>query len=393
MTAKGEVASKSLFCHDVSISNPKIKILHLIKSLGRGGAEMLLPESLKLHDHTRFEFHYIYFLPWKSQMVEAIQKSDGNVICFKASNNIQIMFKIWRIARYIKENNIDLVHAHLPWAGFAGRLVHRLTSVPLIYTEHNKQERYHFLTRWVNRYTFNWQTCAVAVSQDVADSIRININPSIPVLVVLNGVNTDFFQRSVSESKIMRQKLNIQEETVVVGTVAVFRFQKRLKEWLEVFKKASERNPELLGIIVGDGPLRNEIENQIKLLNLEGRVIMPGLQTEVRPWYSIIDIFLMTSEFEGLPVALLEAMSMECAVVTTDAGGIKEVVVKGENGWMEPVENWPVLAGHIHKLANDKEKRKALAVAGRKTVVDAFSMGRMVKALEGLYAAHISKRP
>ena len=69
----------------------KIKILHIIKSLGRGGAEMLLPETLKIHDKTKFEFHTIYFLPWKNQMVEAIENAGGKVTCFSASNNIKWM--------------------------------------------------------------------------------------------------------------------------------------------------------------------------------------------------------------------------------------------------------------------------------------------------------------
>ena len=72
----------------------KIKVLHIIKSLGRGGAEMLLPETLKLHNKEKFEFHYIYFLPWKDQMVEEIQEAGGIVSCLKAGNNLKIAFQV-----------------------------------------------------------------------------------------------------------------------------------------------------------------------------------------------------------------------------------------------------------------------------------------------------------
>jgi L-malate glycosyltransferase len=345
---------------------------------------MLLPESLKLHDQTQFEFHYIYFLPWKDQMVEAIRNAGGTVTCLSASNNLKFMLKARTIVRYVRQNNIQLIHAHLPWAGFVGRVVHRLTNVPLLYTEHNKQERYHFLTRWLNRFTFNWQTSAIAVSDDVSESIKKNIYPSVPVITVLNGVNTDFFERDVLEGERIRNQFKIPPDAWIVGTVAVFRFQKRLKEWLEVFKDAHNQNPKLVGIIVGGGPLRAEIEAYRQTLGLENSVIMPGLQTEVKPWYSAMDIFMMTSVFEGLPIALLEAMSMQCAIVTTDAGGIKEVVQDGLNGRMISVDNWKELSAAIGEVAENK-RRTELAMAGRKRVEESFSLKRMVDELEQLY--------
>lgn len=369
----------------MSSSSNRIKVLHIIKSLGRGGAEMLLPESLKLHDQVQFEFHYIYFLPWKSQMVEAIKNAGGRVTCLAASNNLQLMLRVRTIIHYVREHRIHLIHAHLPWAGFVGRLVHRITYVPLLYTEHNKQERYHFITRWLNRFTFNWQTAGIAVSGDVAESIRKNIQPSIQVMTVLNGVNTNYFLRDQSAGDIIRNELKIPVTSIVIGTVAVFRFQKRLETWLEVFKASSDTNPNLYGIIVGDGPLRDAVEAHRRKLGLESKLFLVGLQTEMKSWYSAMDIFMMTSVFEGLPVALLEAMSMACAVVTTDAGGIKEVVQSDVNGLMVSVDQWRLLSDHIQDVLDNSAKRQSLAHAARRHVIDHFSMNRMVMALERLY--------
>ena len=205
----------------------KIKVLHIIKSLGRGGAEMLLQETLKKHNQEDFEFHYIYFLPWKNQMEEAIQDAGGKVTCFSAKNNIILLFQFKKIIRYCRENQIQLIHAHLPWAGFVSRLVHSLTKIPVLYTEHNMQERYHFLTKTINKLTFNRQSLGIGVSDDVSHSIQKNIHPTIPVQTVLNGVNTDSFQRkgSFADSSI-RKQFGIPSDAFVVGTVAVFRFQK-----------------------------------------------------------------------------------------------------------------------------------------------------------------------
>ncbi len=363
----------------------KIKVLQIIKSLGRGGAEMLLPETLKLHDQSRFEFHYIYFLPWKNQLVEAIEKQGGVVRCLSAANNLMIILKTIEIIRFVKRNQIQLIHCHLPWAGIVGRLVYKLTKVPVIYTEHNKQERYHRLTRWMNKLTFNWQQLAVAVSGDVAASINKNIAPVIPVRTILNGVNTDAFIREPQTGLQLRKELGIPEDAVVMGTVAVFRFQKRLVEWLEVFAVVAKENPNVYGILIGDGPLREEIVTRRAELGLTEKVIMPGLQTDVKPWYSAMDVFMMTSVFEGLPIALLEAMSMTCAIATTDAGGIKEVIRNEEDGLLVRVEEWRQLSGAVRILIEDKDLRYRLTISARKRVEEHFSLKRMVGELEEVY--------
>src|SRR5689334_11389929 len=190
--------NRLFFCNLVNDNtdtlDARIKVLHIIKSLGRGGAEMLLPETLRLHDAKTFEFHYIYFLPWKNQMEESIRQHGGQVHCFAASNNLMLMTKAWKVARYCRENEIKLIHAHLPWAGILARMVGKLSGIPVIYTEHNKQERYHIGTRQMNLLTMNLLNEVIAVSGDVADSIRKH-KPQLrpPLRVILNGVNTQHF--------------------------------------------------------------------------------------------------------------------------------------------------------------------------------------------------------
>lgn len=370
----------------------KIRVLHIIKSLGRGGAETLLPETLRLHDRSVFEFQYVYFLPWKNQLVERLESQGAIVHCLPARNNLAILASVRALVSLVRAQKIDLVHCHLPWAGFVGRLLFQGWGVPVIYTEHNKQERYHGITRWINRLSFNHQTAAVAVSADVRESIQKNIGPAIPIYEVLNGVNTAFFQREENAGLPVRARLGIPVDAVVVGIVSVFRLQKRLNEWMHVFKAAAEEQENLYGIIVGDGPLRSEVEGELMALGLGGRVFLAGLQTEVKPWYAAMDIFMMTSVFEGLPIALLEAMSMGCAVVSTDAGGIKEVVRHEKDGLVVGVDAWASLGLVLQRVAADPVLRKRLGQAARARVVEAFSLQRMVGELEQLYGEVLSRK-
>lgn len=361
----------------------KIKILHVIKSLGRGGAEMLLPETLQLHNQEKFEFHYIYFLPWKDQMVDAIEQAEGKVTCFRSKNNIQLLLKVKELRDYCDNHEIDIIHCHLPWAGFAGRLIHKLSGIPVVYSEHNMQERYHPVTKALNKLTFNWQTLALAVSEDVKNSIQKNIAPNLKVRTLLNGVNTDSYQR-VHNNEI-RTLLAIPEDAFVIGLVAVFRFQKRIDEWLKVFKEFSREGKNVYGIIVGAGPLENEISQKLIDLNLKDKVFLVGLQTNTKPYFEAMDVFMMTSSFEGLPIALLEAMSMECAIVTTNAGGIKEVIRDKIDGKLYDVDELNAMPSALEELYNDSKILLMLKENARKRVVKSFSLKSMVAELEREY--------
>lgn len=368
----------------------KIKVLHIIKSLGRGGAEMLLPETLKIHNQEKFDFHYIYFLPWKNQMHETIEEAGGKVTCIPSKNNISLLLQYPKIVKYCKDNSIQIIHAHLPWAGFVARLVHRRTQIPLLYTEHNMQERYHFITRKLNKLTFNWQTLGIGVSEDVSKSIGRNIQPIIPVQTVLNGVNTESFQRkNTFINSIVRAQYGIPSKAFVIGTVAVFRFQKRLDLWLEIIRKAIEVDDNIYGLIVGSGPLEEEIKQKHRELGLEEKVFFVGLQTDVKPYYEAMNAFMMCSSFEGLPIALLEAMSMKCAILTTDAGGIKEVIRSSKEGEMVKVDQWRSLSNSIVKISKNISELNELQQNARERVVESFSMESMVVTLEKQYEYYI----
>lgn len=380
-----DTLNKTYIRHSYQEQEP-IPVLHIIKSLGRGGAEMLLPETLRQHDQKKFKFHYIYFLPWKNQMVSAIEEEGGTVVCIPAKNNASILLAVRKIAAYVRKHNIQLIHCHLPWAGMAGRVVGRLTGVPVVYTEHNKWERYHKLTYLMNKFTFGSQQRVIAVSAEVANSIKTNygkVNP--PVQVVANGTDTAKYSRSQNIGKDIRKELNIPATATVIGITCVFRVQKRLGTWLEIAKALHAKHPDTFFIIVGDGPLREEIHAKAKALGTDKYVFFAGLQTETRPYFTAMDVFMMSSEFEGLPIALLEAMSMNCVPACTTAGGIPEVINEGENGVLVPVQEPMQLVERLSALMQQPDQVAKMKQAARETVINAFSMKKMVGELEVIY--------
>jgi glycosyltransferase involved in cell wall biosynthesis len=309
-----------------------------------------------------------------------------------AANNFQIIRKYKEVEQYIQLHQIDLVHSHLPWAGFLGRWIHHRTGIPVIYTEHNKQERYHFLTRLFNRLSFNFQSQTIAVSDDVKLSILKNIEVDIPVTTIANGVNTSIYFNDPVVGNSLRESLRINEDAVVVGTLAVFRKQKCLLNWLDVFASLYAANNNLRGILVGDGPLREVLTAHRDSLGLADVVLMPGMQTNAPDWYNVMDVFMITSEFEGLPLALLESMASEKPVVSTLAGGIGEVVRHGETGFLVPFGDWEGLEKYAHLLVNDRLLRETMGSKGRSRIIEGFSLSQMVSSLESIYAKHVDAK-
>lgn len=366
----------------------RIKVLHLIKSLGRGGAEMLLPETLRAHDREHFEFAYGYFVDFKNQVVPDLEALGAEVHCFHANTGAAILLKSTEVARFARHWGADLIHCHLPLAGIAGRITSRITDLPVIYTEHNKQERYHPLTRWANLLTIRWNASVLAVSADVEASLRqAKPGGKVPVRTVLNAVDTAKFSKAHFEKAQVRSALQIPADALVIGTVAVFRAQKRLHLWLELAARLARIYPNVHFVLVGDGPFLTALRQQSRDLGIADRIKFPGRLSDVRPWLAVMDIYLMTSEFEGLPLAMLEAMSMELPVVATAAGGIGEVVRHEREGLLCPVDRYADLFEHLEACVGDPLFRQELGSQARQRVAENFGIERMVRELEAEYLA------
>ena len=348
---------------------------------------MLLPETLRVHNRDEFSFRYLYFLPHKGQVAEDLRQLGVTVDCIAATNNAAILSKTSEVAAIAKDWKADLIHCHLPIAGVVGRLVGKLTGIPVVYTEHNKQERYHFLTRHLNLRTLGWNQHVITCSGDVKVSIDKHVDlGNTPVEPLLNGVNTARFSRADFPRTRVRAQLGLPEEKIIVGTVCVFRTQKRLHHWLQLAGRLYADNKNLHFVIVGDGPEEAVLRQQIAAAGMDDVISLPGRIQEVRPWLGAMDVYLMTSEFEGLPIAMLEAMSMELPVVATQAGGIGEAITDGSEGFLSPVTEWERLETPLRNLIADPTLRKQIGQGARTRVQKEFSVERMARELERIYA-------
>lgn len=344
---------------------------------------MLLAEGPARSDPGEFEYAFGYFVPWKDALVQSVGRT-GPVTCFDAASAPRLMLRIPAVVRAIREARADVVHCHLPLASVAGRIAGALSGIPVVSTEHNVLERYHPATRMATRATWRLQAHVIAVSGEVETSIRRSVGSAVPVTVIRNGVAVERFLPAEDRAGA-RVALGLPADAPVVGTIAVFRTQKRLDLWLEAARRIAALRPDVRFLLVGDGPLRPEVERTLDALGLRDRVTLPGLVEDVRPFLRAMDVYLVSSDFEGLPVALLEAMATGVVPVSTAVGGIPEVVSEA-TGFVVPRGDALALSQAVlAALGAPAEERGERSRRARERITSELGVEPMMRRTEAVY--------
>lgn len=362
----------------------RIRVLWLIKGLGLGGAERLLVNALPCLDRDRFEYRVGYFLPWKDALVGDLEAAGLPVECFGIRREFDLR-AVTRVRRYLRQHQIDVLHAHLPWSSLVGRAAAKLAGTPaVIYTEHGCWDRLNPLTRRINQSTLGWNDVTIAVSEDVRKSI---VSPSGHDLrMILNGVDVEGLAATPDECGSVRAELGIPSGNLIVGKVANLSPVKNHELLVRAFARFHHEFPQSTLVLVGqlrdrDAMLRSLAEE----LGCGDSLVITGPRDDVPRLLRCFDVFAMSSHSEGLPVSLLEAMSMGKPVVCTQVGGIPGVVDDGRNGYLVPAGDHEMMADRFLKLAQDAELRLAMGAAGAELVRRDYDVSVMVREVEQLY--------
>ena len=359
------------------------RVLILIKGLGLGGAETLLTAAAPHLDHQRFCYHVGYFLPWKDALAEPLAAAGLPVCCFGIRWMADLR-AVLRVRAYVREQGIELIHAHLPWPSVIARAVARCCNVKVVYTEHGCWERLHPLTRVVNRWTMRWNDMSIAVSQDVAQSMASS--GSAPIRTITNGVDCARLQPTDASRVAVKQEFGIPEGHLVIGKIANLTTVKNHLLLIRAFARLLELVPQATLLLVGQLRESTEaIRRLVDRLGIAERVVVAGPRQDVPRLLSAIDVLAISSHTEGLPISLLEGMALGCAVVCTRVGGIPSVVEDGRNGLLVEPGNVVQMTAALQQLAQREGLATRLGQAAARTVRDQFDIARMVRQVESLY--------
>ena len=302
-----------------------------------------------------------------------------------------------QLYRYLRKNSFDIVCIGNAIAGFTGRVAAWLARVPVrVFVLHSFASHPH--QSWIKRTVFR----AIERAMDplttryvaVADVMRRfgvahGIMKSDKVDVIYNGI--DLPEKISTSPETIRSELGLKPDSVVVGTLARFETQKGLEYLNRAAEIVRGQSSNVEFLIVGDGPLKDDLLAQVRQLGIEDMVCFVGWRTDVPELLACMDVFCMPSLWEAMPFTLIEAMAAERPIVATNIDGIPEVVIDGATGLLVPPENPSLLSEAILKLAEDPELRRHMGLAARQRVEAEFTVAKMIQRYENLISSLVCR--
>lgn len=369
-----------------TLPRPRLRVLWLVKGLGPGGAERLLASAARVHDHDRFALDVAYVLPAKSHLVPDLEAAGVVVHCLGDAGDRPGAW-IPRLRRLLAEGRYDIVHLHSPLVAGVARLL-SLTARPgrrprLVSTEHNAWDTFSWPTRLLNGLTWGLDHAHLAVSEEARASVRPR-RRSRRVEYLLHGTDLETLDAARAHRARVRQELGVADDEVLVGTVANYRAQKAYPDLLAAARRVLDTSARARFVAVGQGPLEGEIHALHDRLGLGGRFALLGYRPDPEQVLAACDVFVLSSHFEGYPIALMEALAMGLPVVATAVGGVTDAIDDGVEGLLVPPARPEALAEALTTMVGDDALRQRCATAAR-TAGRRFDIANAVARTEEIY--------
>jgi len=368
------------------------RVLQVLTCLEPGGAEaMVLDLSRGLARHADVS---VACLKGEGALAPAFRRA-GNPVHALGIEGVRHAAGLWRLLDLIRSGRFDLVHTHLLHAGIVGRALARLARVrAIVHTQHNTLhwETDSLLLARVNRATLRFADRVIAVGETVADRVaRHGGVPQGRIVTIRNGVDTNRF-RPADARGFLAEAFGVPPDAPLVGAVAGLRPVKGHDVLLPAMQEVVRVLPAARLLLVGDGPLRGAIEEEIAARGLSDRTILAGTRTDVEAIVPGCDVIALSSREEGVPVSVLEAMACAVPVVATRVGGTPEVVADGRTGLLVPPGDPDALAGALIRLLRSPEEARVMGKEGREAALERFSTEAMVARTWALYETLLAGR-
>jgi len=367
----------------MSTSGGAPRVGHVVQSLEIGGLERVVA-TLAGRSGARYTGP-VYCLDRDGFLAGALRERGVAVHTVARSPRGFDPAALWRLAGRMRRDRLDIVHCHNYAALVYGALAALVAgNLPVVYTIHGAKTSRRRATRVFQRLRL--ADVVVFVSED---SRRVAIGAgavdAARSRTIVNGTDVESFAPLPGGRQKARRPWGIADDAPVAGIVARLTRAKDHRTLFEAVAMLRGDWPGLRCLVVGDGELRSELTDAASALGIADAVIFAGARSDVREVLSAMDIFVLSSSTEGLPVTVLEAMCAALPVVATRVGGIPEVVEDARTGLLVPPRDPPALKAAIESLLRDRARARAMGDAGRERVLDRFSVGAMARRYEALY--------
>lgn len=375
-----------------------IRILELRSVRGTGGGpEKTILLGAEQRDRARFVVTVCYIRDLRDD-VFAVDERAGRMDIDYVEVRERHSFDraIWRqLQVLVCEREIDIVHAHDYKTDFLALLLARRTGVIPLATAHgwagqSARERYVYYP--VDKRLLARFPRVIAVSGAVTDILmRHGAHPG-RISVLLNAIDPFAFRRNSERRDSVRRELGYGSSDFVIGAVGRLERVKRFDLLIEALAPLMLEQPHLRLVIVGDGSLQRDLTSLAARFNVNGQCRFLGHRQDVGDLHQAFDLFVQSSESEGAPNAVLEAMAMETPLIATDVGGTRELATPDVHGLIIPRHDLPALRAAISAVLNDPITARTRAIAARQRVEAELSFEARTRRLETIYEDLVHNR-
>ncbi len=377
----------------MSASNNKIRVLECIRQGQIGGGESHLLSLVENLDKNIYEPIVLSFTD--GPMIDRLKALNIPVHIIPTTKPFDV--RVWKKVKQLMINEkIDLVHAHGTRANSNVFSAARSLKKPLAYTIHGWS--FHidqpFLVKKIRIAGEKLLVSRADLNISVSASNQktgIDTIAGFKSVVINNGIDQTKFNSEASYPNV-RKELNIPEDAVLSLFLARFTGHKQPLVLIKAFEKVLQQHPQLYLLMVGDGDQKPEALEMVKKAGIEQRIIFQNFRQDVPAVLAAADIFILPSLWEGLPIGLLEAMSMGKAIIASNVDGTKDIIEHNKNGILIELEQMDKeLIPAILRLAQDDGLRKQLGNNARETVKHNFNAADMTKKIEKAYQQLLNK--
>ena len=361
-----------------------LRVVHVALSLGCGGLERLILDLVR-EGRALGQDVSVLCLDEPGVLADEARRLGASVACLHKGYGLRLGV-VRQLRAFLLRERPDVVHTHqigaLFYAGPAAALAH---APAVVHTEHGKHYGGKGRKLWLGRLTARWADRFFCVSRDIADEvIACRVAGPRKTAVVANGIDTRRFAPA-GDAAAVRRDLAIPAGAPVVGTVGRLNEIKRQDVLLRAFALIRQRRPEAHLLLVGDGPRRAELEVLARDLGVAPWVRFAGYQARPECYLAAMDVFALTSQSEGMPLAVLEAWAAGVPVVASRVGGVPELIEDGRTGLLFPPGDEAALAAALDRLLSSPDDARRLAGAAREAVRSRYDVRVMAATYQGHY--------
>ena len=368
------------------------RVLHILANLGTGGAERMAAHIATSLDRERFEVAVCALsAPFGTDVEQLL--ADAGVKVWYLGKGPGFESRIFaRVHRVFKEYRPQVLHTHVHVLRYTLPSMFYFRPKLMLHTVHNMAEwEVEPRARFLQRFAFTHGVIPVAVAREVSVSLQ-RLYEIPPCRVIWNCVPTDLYAFPKTPRAEWRAKEGFSKSEILFGCVARFAPQKNHARLLEAFMRGPASDPRAHLVLAGGGELLEQTKEQANSLGLGNRVHFLGVRTDVPDLLGAMDAFVLSSDYEGNPLSVLEAMAAGLPIVSTAVGGVPELLENGKEGFIVPAGDVSALASSMVFLADHPSVRQSMGAAAAFRAKQQFDVSAMVRAYQQLYDTVSSDR-